>query len=153
MYFIRRYWVIGLVFLVVVIHAAIISYVRSQVTRLKNHQSSTIYVGSFRFQLTNHPEVVYAFSLHTTVDPNRRHYAEDQLRRKRLEIQESVEQTLRQVSQELLQDPKQTGLRDRILEAIFAQANDVTLQRLVITDWLELPATVLRDDRLVTTLP
>lgn len=153
MYFIRRYWVIGLVFVVVVIHAAIISYVRSQVSRLKNHQSSTIYVGSYRFQLINHPDVVYAFSLYTTVDPNRRYYAEDQLSRKRMEIQESVEQTLRQVSQELLQDPKQSGLRDRILEAIYTQANDLSLQRLVITDWLELPATVFRDDRLVTTHP
>ncbi len=131
----------------VVIHAAIISYVRSQVARLKNIKSSTVAVGTFRFQSVDDISKVYSFQLHAVIDPDRRHFAEERLGQKELEIHEAIEQLLRQAPLELLQDPAQTILRDRLMEVILGQLAEPVVQRVVIVDWLELPAGS------VTTLP
>lgn len=124
----------------VVIHAAIISYVRGQVARLKNIHSSTITIGDFRFQNVDDLSTVYCMRLHAVVDPDRRHFAEEKLGQKQLEIHEAVEQLVRQAPAELLSDPAQTVLRDRIMELILGQISEPVVQRVVITGWLELPA-------------
>lgn len=137
---IRRYWVVGLVLSMVVVHAVIISYVRSQVARLNQEQSSTIPIGHYRFQHVSDLTQVFSFRLHVVVDPQRRHSAEEQLGLKELEINETVEQLLRQAPTELLNDPTQTVLRDRLMEAILGHITDPIIQRVVITEWLVLPA-------------
>ncbi|WP_238388764.1 hypothetical protein [Roseimaritima ulvae] len=139
MIFLRRYWVVGLVLAMVVIHAAIISYVRSQVARLKNVQSTTVTVGSFQFQSATDRSTVYSFQLHAIVDPQRRHFAEETLMQTELEIHEQIEQLLRQSPPELFKDPTQTVLRDRLMEVLMGQISEPVVQRVLITDWLELP--------------
>ena len=139
MIFLRRYWVVGLVLAMVVIHAAIISYVRSQVARLKNVKSTTVMVGSFQFQNAADLSTVYSFQLHAIVDPERRHYAEETLMQTELEIHEQIEQLLRQSPPELFKDPTQTVLRDRLMEVLLGQIPEPVVQRVIITDWLELP--------------
>ncbi|WP_237607603.1 hypothetical protein [Roseimaritima sediminicola] len=139
MIFLRRYWVVGLVLAMVVIHAAIISYVRSQVARLKNVPSTTVAVGDFQFQNIEDLSKVYSFRLHVIVDPQRRHYAEERLLQNKLEIHEQVEQLLRQSPPELLDDPTQTVLRDRLIEVLLGQLSEPVIQRVIITGWLELP--------------
>ncbi len=139
MIFLRRYWIVGLVVTMVVVHAAIISYVRSQVARLKSVKPTTVAVGDFRFQNIDDLHTIYSFQMHAIVDPERRYVAEETLIQKELEIREAIEQSLRQTPPELLRDPTQTVLRDRLREVLVGQLADPLVQRLIITDWLELP--------------
>lgn len=128
----------------VVVHAAIIGYVRTQIARLNQVETSTIRVGAFRFQPVAHPETVYHFDLHAVLDPSRRHLAEERIARQRFEILEAAEQFLRQSPIEILEDPAQTVLRERLMEVILEQIPDPVVQRVVITGWLELPVGKIR---------
>lgn len=137
--FIRRYWVAGLILLMVAVHAAVIGYVRSRVARLQSTVSTAVEIGSFRFQPVDDLSTVYHFQLHAIVDPSKRHRGEDRLTQKRLEIRESSEQFLRQVDKEWLVDPSQTKIRNGLMEVVLKYLDEPVVQRMLITDWLELP--------------
>ncbi|HBJ38351.1 MAG TPA: hypothetical protein DDZ51_27085 [Planctomycetaceae bacterium] len=124
----------------VVVHAAIIGYVRTRVAKLAKAHSDTVEVGSFRFQNTADLSKVYQFRLHAVVEPARRLETQDLLTKKRFEVQEAAEQLLRQANIQWLADPVQTDIRDRLLEIISQQLHEPLVKRVLITDWLELPA-------------
>ncbi len=140
---IRRYWAAGLILIVVVAHASIIGYVRSRVARLNRVRSTTLEIGTFRFQNVKDANTVYQFQLHAIADPTRRYQAEESLKQLRIEIQESAEQLLRQVDETWLADPAQALLRDRLMEVVSKHLNEPLVQRVIITDWLELPASIV----------
>ena len=137
---IRRYWAAGLILVIVVVHAAIIGYVRTRVAKLAKAHSDTVEVGLFQFQNTADLSKVYQFRLHAVVDPARRMETQDLLTKKRFEVQEAAEQLLRQANIQWLADPVQTDIRDRMLEIISQQLHAPLVKRVLITDWLELPA-------------
>ncbi|XZE55210.1 hypothetical protein SH139x_001210 [Planctomycetaceae bacterium SH139] len=143
MKFLRRYWVAGLVLMMVGLHAVIIGYVRSQVARLKNAQSTAITVGSFRFQPIRDPDQVYCFRLHAVLDPTRRNRGEERLEQLRLEIAESAEQLLRQVEPDWLLDPSHDEIKARLLEVVLGHINEPLVQRVLITEWLAAPASAI----------
>jgi hypothetical protein len=136
---IRRYWGAALILLMVAVHAAVIGYVRSRVSRLHNSQSTAIEIGSFRFQPVNNLGKVYHFQLHAILDPAKRNRGEEKLDQLRMEIREASEQLLRQVDPQWLEDPAQTQLRDRLMDVVFKHLDEPLVQRVLITDWLELP--------------
>lgn len=121
------------------LHAVIIGYVRSQVARLKNAQSTAVTVGTFRFQPLRDPDKVYTFKLHAVLDPTRRSRGEERLEQMRLEILESSEQLLRQVENDWLNDPLQAEIRARLLEVALRHLNEPLVQRVLITDWVAAP--------------
>lgn len=123
----------------VIIHAAIIGYVRTQIARLHEVETTTISIGSFCFQPVTHADSVYRFDLHAVIDPTRRHQANERIAKRRYEILEAAEQFLRQTPVEVLQDPSQTLLRERLMEVILEQMAEPVVQRVVITGWLQLP--------------
>jgi hypothetical protein len=137
--FFQRYWAAGLVLVILVIHAAIIGYVRTSVARLNRAESETIELGWFRFQNSSHLGTVYQFRLHAVANPIRRYEAEQVLKKKRVEIHEASEQLLRQINAQWLADPAQLKLRDRLLEVVSQQLSEPLITRVLITDWLELP--------------
>jgi hypothetical protein len=137
--FLRRYWVAGLVLMMVGLHAVIIGYVRSQVARLKNAQSTAITVGSFRFQPLRQPSNIYSFQLHAVVDPTRRNRGEERIEQLRIEILESTEQLLRQVDETWLEDPSQVEIKGKLLEVVLRHLNEPLVQRMLITDWIKAP--------------
>jgi hypothetical protein len=140
---IKRYWAAGLILVVVVAHASIIGYVRSRVARLTRARSSAIEIGTFRFQNIKDISTVYQFRLFVIADPSRRYEAEESIKQLRVEMVESSEQLLRQVDQTWLEDPAQTQLRDRLMDVVGKHLNEPLVQRVIITDWLELPATTI----------
>ncbi len=123
----------------VLVHAAIIGYVRSRIARLNEVETTTLSIGSFRFQPVSEPQRVFQFDLHAVLDPSRRHQARERISNRRFEILEAAEQLLRQVPVEVLQDPAQTVLRERLMEVILEQVTEPVVQRVVITRWLEVP--------------
>lgn len=147
---IRRYWAAGLILVIVVVHAAIIGYVRTRVAKLAKAHSDTVEVGMFRFQNTADLSKVYQFRLHAVVEPSRRLETQDLLTKKRYEVQEAAEQLLRQANVQWLADPVQTDIRDRLLEIISQQLHEPLVKRVLITDWLELPAGTVSAGTLVT---
>lgn len=136
---VRRYWIAGLVLLMVALHAVIIGYIRSQVAMLESAKSTAVTIGTFRFQPLHDPSQIYSFNLHAVLDPDRRIRGVEWIEQMRLEIMESSEQLLRQVDQEWLADPTQKELRAELLEVIRRHTSEPLVQRVLITDWLELP--------------
>ncbi len=137
---IKRYWAAGLILVVVVAHASIIGYVRSRVARLNRSRSSALEIGTFRFQNIKDSNTVYQFRLFAIADPARRYQAEESIKQLRVEIVESAEQLLRQVDPAWLADPMQSEVRDRLMDVVGKHLNEPLVQRVLITDWLELPA-------------
>lgn len=136
---IRRYWVAGLILLMVAIHAAVIGYVRSRVARLQSRESTAVEMGSFRFQPVDDLSTVYHFRLHAIVDPSKKHRGEERLSQMRLEIREASEQVLRQIDPESLGDPSQSHIRSELMDVVLNHLDEPLVQRMLITDWLELP--------------
>jgi len=138
--FLRRYWAAGLILVIVVIHAAIIGYVRTRVARLATAHGDTVEIGRLRFQNTSDLSTVFQFRLHAVVEPARRIETQGLLTKKRYEVQEAAEQLLRQANIQWLANPTQTEIRERLLEIITQQLHEPLVKRVLITDWLELPA-------------
>ena len=135
----RRYWAAALILAIVVVHAAVIGYVRSRVARLQNIESNTFDMGRYRFQNVTDPSRVYQFQLHAVLDPARRKTGRERLSQQNMEIHEEAEHLLRQVQITWLRDPEQSELRDRMMEIVGKHLEEPIVQRLLITDWLELP--------------
>lgn len=137
---VRRYWGAGLILLMVAIHAGVIGYVRSRVARLSRMQSTAVEIGSFRFQPVDDLSKVYHFNLHAVVDPSKMRRGEERLNQMRMEILEASEQLLRQVDPAWLDDPAQVQIRERLMNIVLENLDETSLvQRVLITDWLELP--------------
>ena len=135
----RRYWAAGLILLMVAVHAVVIGYVRSRVARLSNPVSNVVEIGQFRFQSVSDLDQVYLFRLHAMVDPSCRQRGREKLLQKRWEILEDCEQLLRQVDPVWLSDPAQAQIRDRLMKVVLEHLDEPMVQRVLITDWLQLP--------------
>ncbi len=139
MKFIRQYWGAALILLMVGAHAAVIGYVRSRVANLGDTTSNAIEIGSFRFQPVGDLKTVYHFQLHAILDPAKRNRGEDRISQMKMEIREDAEQLLRQIDPQWLDDPAQTQIRDRLMAIVLKHLDEPIVQRVLITDWLELP--------------
>jgi len=136
---IRRYWGACLIVMIVVVHAAVIGYVRSRVSRLSDLDTTVVAMGSYRIQPVENLTKVYHFKLHAVVDPTKMRRGEERLHLMRMQIRETAEQTLRQVEESWLEDPTQGQIRDRLMKIVHKHLEEPLVQRMLITDWLELP--------------
>lgn len=121
------------------IHAAVIGYVRSRVASLGAMESTAIEVGCFRFQPVDDPSTVYHFRMHAILDPAKLFHGKERLTQMKMEICEASEQLLRQSDPQWLDDPTQVQLRERLMEIVLKHLDEPLVQRVLITDWLELP--------------
>ena len=135
----RRYWGAAVILLMVAVHAAVIGYVRSRVARLASVETTAVEIGRFRFQSVGDLSRVYQFELHAVVDPSRRHRGEQLIAQMRMEILEDAEQLLRTVDPTWLDDPAQVQIREQLMAIVLKHLEEPLVQRVLITDWLELP--------------
>lgn len=147
---IRRYWAAGLILLMVAVHAAVIGYLRSRVAMVGDVASTAVELGSFRFQSIAELDKVYQFDLYAVVDPGRRHQAQQRLIEIKLEIHEQAEQMLRQMDSQTLADPSQAQIRRRLMGIVEKNLDEALVQRVLITNWLELPVAPLRGPAVLT---
>lgn len=140
MLWVRKYWVAAIVVAMVLVHAVIIGYVRSQITRLKSLKSSTVTVGTFRFQTTQDPSTIYYLHVHALINSRDRLEVEDLVQRHHIELQALVEQNLRQVAPHWLQDPEHKELRQRLKEIISQELSISSIDQILVTDYLKVPA-------------
>ncbi len=139
MSFVRRYWAAALILSIVVVHAAVIGYVRSRVSRLQTLESNTVDMGRFRFQNALDKSKVYQFQLHAVLDPDRRRHSRDRIGQSELEIHEDMELLLRQVELDWLKDPEHSEIRERMMDIVAKRLEEPLIKRVIIIDWLELP--------------
>jgi hypothetical protein len=137
MSFIRKYWIAGLVILLVAIHAVIIGYIRSEATRLKTVASSEIPVGLF-YKQSGDREWLTQLRVHVQVPPERRLAARATIEHNRWLIHESIEETVRRLDESLLLDPSLVAVKAAIKQAIDEALQEELVNRVVINDRVDL---------------
>jgi hypothetical protein len=137
MSFIRKYWIAGLVILLVAIHAVIIGYVRSEATRLKTVASSEIPLGLF-YKQSSDRNWLTQLRVHVQVEPARRLAARATIEHNRWVVHEAVEQAVRRLDESLLLDPSLVAVKEEIKLAIDEVLNEEFVQRVVINDRVDL---------------
>lgn len=137
--FLRRYWGVALIMVMVAAHAAVIGYVRSRISQMSTLESTAIEVGQFRFQRIDDLGTVYQFRLHAVIDPSRLYQGRSRLTQMSVQIREESEQLLRQVDANWLSDPSQTQIRERLMAIVLKYLDEPVVQRVLITDWLQIP--------------
>ncbi len=137
MSFVRKYWIAGLVILLVAIHAVIIGYVRSEATRLKTVASSEIPVGLFYKQSSDRMWLTQ-LRVHVQVPPERRLAARATIEHNRWVIHEAVEEALRRLDESLLLDPSLVAVKDEIKKAIDEVLHEEIIERIVVNDRVDL---------------
>ncbi len=138
MSFVRRYWIAGLVVSLVVIHAIIIGYVRSEATRIKIAASNEIPIGLFYIQSEDR-EWMSQLRVHLEVIPDRRLAAKATIEHHRWLIHQSVEEKLRQINADLLSDAVLLEIKDMIKLAIEEALQEAIVARVLVNDRVDIP--------------
>lgn len=138
MSFVKRYWIAGLVMAMVVIHAVIIGYVRSEATRIKITASNEIPVGLFYVQSEN-KQWMSQLRVHVLVPPEKRLAAKATIEHHRWLIHEAIEETLHQLSPALLEDAVLLEIKEQIKLAIQETLHDEIIERVLVNDRVDLP--------------
>lgn len=137
MAFIRKYWIVGLVILLVATHAVVIGYVRSEATRLKTVAASEIPVGLF-YKQSNDRQWLTQVRVHLQVPPERRLAARATIEHNRWLVHEAVEEALRRLDESLFQDPALVSVKEEIKKAIDEVLHEAIVERVVINDRVDL---------------
>ncbi len=137
MAFVRKYWIVGLVILLVATHAVVIGYVRSEATRLKTVAASEIPIGLF-YKQSHDREWLTQMRVHLQVPPERRLAARATIEHNRWVVHEAVEESLRGLDESLLQDPALVAVKAAIKTAIDEVLHEPIVEKVVINDRVDL---------------
>lgn len=137
MAFVRKYWIVGLVILLVATHAVVIGYVRSEATRLKTVAASEIPVGLF-YKQSQDRQWLTQLRVHLQVPPERRLAARATIEHNRWVVHEAVEEALRALDESLLQDPALVSVKEAIKTAIDEVLHEPIVEKVVINDRVDL---------------
>ncbi len=139
MVYIKRYWIAGLVMCLVVVHAIIIGYVRTEATRVKVTASNEIPVGVYYVQ-SQDKNWLSQLRVHLLVLPERRLAAKATIEHHRWLIHEVIEEKLRQMDPSLLDDAVLLEIKSQIKAVIEDTLQDDVVERVVVNDRIDLPA-------------
>ncbi len=138
MLYVKRYWIAGLVMCLVVIHAVIIGYVRSEATRIKITASNEIPIGLYYVQSAD-KQWMSQLRVHVLVPPKKRLAAKATIEHHRWLIHEVVEERLHQLPRELLEDAVLLEIKEQIKLAIEETLQDKIIERVVVNDRVDIP--------------
>lgn len=138
MAFIRRYWIAGLVMCLVIIHAIIIGYVRSEASRIKVTASNEIPLGLYYVQSAN-KEWMSQLRVHLLVAPDQRLTAKATIEHHRWLLHEAVEEKLRQLDPALLEDAVLLEIKEQIKLAIEEELQEEIIERVLVNDRVDIP--------------
>ncbi|MEO8268259.1 MAG: hypothetical protein ABI557_00985 [Aureliella sp.] len=138
MLFIKRYWIAGLVMSLVVIHAVIIGFVRSEATRIKITASNEIPVGLYYVPSVD-KQWMSQLRVHVLVPPEKRLAARATIEHHRWLIHEVIEERLHQLPRELLDDAVLLEIKEQIKLAIEETLQDKIIERVVVNDRVDIP--------------
>jgi hypothetical protein len=139
MSFIRRYWIAGLVMLLVVIHAIIIGYVRSEASRVRIAATNEIPIGVYYVQ-SKDSHWLTQLRVHLLVAPERRLEAKATIEQHRWMIHELIEEKLRQLDPALLEDAVLLKVKEEIKTALDERMHAEVIEQVLVNDRLRIPS-------------
>jgi hypothetical protein len=143
MNFVKRYWIAGLVLTMVIIHAVIIGYVRSEAKRVKVTASNEIPIGTYYVQSAD-KHWLSQMRVHLLVLPEKRLAAKATIEHHRWLIHEVIEEKLRQLDPALLNDAVLLEIKSQIKAAIEETLQEAVVERVLVNDRVELPIDTFR---------
>ena len=138
MQFLRRYWIAALVLLLVMIHAVIIGYVRSEAKQVKITASNEIPIGVY-YLPTSDKQWLSQLRVHVLVKRELRLSAKSTIEMHRWLIHEVVEERLRQLDPALFTDPVLLEVKSQIKKVMEDTLESDLIERVVINDRVDLP--------------
>jgi hypothetical protein len=138
MKFVKRYWIAGLVLILVVIHAIIIGYVRAEAARIKIAASNEIPAGVYYVQSKDR-NWMSQLRVHLLVLPEQRLAAKASIEHHRWTIHEVIEEKLRQLDPVLLEDVVLLEIKEQIKLAIEDTLQQKIIERVLINDRVDFP--------------
>ncbi|QDV27960.1 hypothetical protein [Aureliella helgolandensis] len=136
--FVKRYWIAGLVLSLVIIHAVIIGYVRSEATRIKVTASAEIPLGLYYVQSEDRNWLTQ-LRVHLLVTPERRIASKATIEHHRWQLHEAVEEKLRQLDPSLLRDAVLLEIKDQIKLAVEETLEEGIVEQVVVNDRIDIP--------------
>lgn len=143
MSFVRRYWIAGLVLCLVVTHAVIIGYVRSEAAKIKVMASNEIPLGVYFVQAEDR-RWVSQLRIHLLVQPAKRLSAKATIEHNRWLLHEAVEEKLHTLDPDLLKDPVLLEIKEKIKLTVEEQLADSIVEAVLINDRIDLPIETFR---------
>lgn len=140
---VRRYWIAGLVLCLVVTHAIIIGYVRSEAAKIKVMASNEIPLGVYYVQSEDR-RWVSQLRVHLLVQPSKRLSAKATIEHNRWLLHEAVEEKLHTIDPKLLEDPVLLEIKEKIKLAVEEQLADSVIQAVLVNDRIKLPIDTFR---------
>jgi hypothetical protein len=138
MQILRRYWIAGLVLLLVLIHAVIIGYVRSEAKQVKITASNEIPIGVYYVPSAD-KQWMSQLRVHVLVKRELRLSAKATIEMHRWLIHEAVEEQLRQLDPSLLTDPVLLEIKGKIKSILEDTLEEELIERVVINDRVDFP--------------
>ena len=135
---VKRYWIAGVVLLLVALHAALLGYVRAEASRVKIAASNEIPVGLYYVQSEDKLWMTQ-LRVHVLVPPEKRLAAKATIEHHRWQIHEAIEEKLRQLPPSLLADAVFVEIKDQIKQAIDDALAEHVIERVLINDRIDLP--------------
>lgn len=134
----RQYWIAGLVILLVLIHAVIIGYVRSEARQVKVAASQEIPLGVFYVQSAD-KHWLHQLRIHVLVKREIRLAAKANIEMNRWMIHQKVEEKLRQLDPALLADAVLLEIKSQIKTVVDEALAEELIEQVVINDRIDLP--------------
>lgn len=138
MLFLRRYWIAALVLLLVIIHAVIIGYVRSEARQVKVTASQEIPLGVYYVQSADKQSMTQ-LRIHVLVRREVRLAAKVNIEMNRWLIHQAVEERLRQLDPTLLTDPILLEVKTQVKTVVDEALAEELIDQVVINDRVDFP--------------
>lgn len=138
MQLLRRYWIAALVMLLVMIHAVIIGYVRSEARQVKVNASQEIPLGVYYVQSAD-KQWLSQLRIHVLVKREVRLVAKANIEMNRWLLHQVVEEKLRQIDPALLADPVLLEIKSQIKTVVDETLAEELIEQVVINDRVEFP--------------
>ncbi len=136
---VKRYWIAGLVMVLVVIHAIIIGYVRSEASRVRIAATNEIPIGVYYVQSPDNRWLTQ-LRVHLLVKPERRLEAKSTIEQNRWLIHEVIEEKLRQLDPALMHDAVLLKVKEEIKTALDERMHDEVIEQVLVNDRIVIPA-------------
>jgi hypothetical protein len=130
---IRKYWIGGLVLVMVGLHASIVGLIRHQASLAKVDISCEVDLGSY-LAYPNENNTPVSMRLHAIVPLNHRVKSRQLIELNQAQIRQSIEEHIRQVDHRVLRDPYLSDLRTQLLDVLVQTIGSTSVEDLAITE-------------------
>ncbi|MCU0718914.1 MAG: hypothetical protein MUC83_04365 [Pirellula sp.] len=130
---IRKYWIGGLVLVMVGLHASIVGLIRHQASLAKVDISCEVDLGEY-LAYPNENNTPVSMRLHAIVPLNHRVKSRQLIELNQAQIRQAIEEHIRQVDHRVLRDPYLSDLRTQLLDVLVQTIGSTSVEDLAITE-------------------